>query len=92
MSRIAGTRPAMPAMQPLAELEDPRRLLGRSRDGQLGGRAQADDQRDGERPAPEPALVAAAVEQGREPHLGVAPADVQGADPLGAVDLVGRRG
>ena len=32
--------------------------------------------------------MAAAVEQRREPDLGIAAADVQGADPFGAVDFV----
>ena len=61
---------------------------GRSRPARVRGLAQADDQRDGDRPAPQPALVAAAVEQRRQPHLRVAAADVQGADPFRAVNLV----
>ena len=58
--------------------------------GQLDGRAHADDQGYGERAAAKSALVTAAVQQRLEPHLRVATADVQCADPLGAVEFVRR--
>src|SRR5438045_624301 len=77
-------------VEPLAELEESSRFLGELADRQLDGRSQPDDQGDGHRPAPESPLVAAAVKERLEPHLGIAATDIQGADPLGSVELVRR--
>ncbi len=81
-----------PGVEAFAEGQNARGLGVAFLQGEGGGRAEADDRGDGERAGAESALVAAAVDEGGEADLGVAAADVEGADPLGAVELVGGKG
>ncbi len=58
--------------------------------GNLRRLSEADDARNVQRAGPHAALVAAAVDDRRQLHARIAPADVQRADAFGPVNLVGR--
>ena len=81
----------MPGVQPIPQRRESLGLRRHLVAAQPAGHAEADDARHVERAAAQAALVAAAVEHRLEADRRVAPADVQRADALGAVHLVGRQ-
>ncbi len=85
--RDAGNRRAQPVQQAVAQSGQPLRLLRHFGLRQAAGLAQADDQRRRQRAGAQPALLAAAGEQRRQPHARPA-ADKQRADALRSVELV----
>src|SRR5580704_2876134 len=78
--------------QAVAQSAEPRTLCLHFLLTEFTGFAQADDARHVERPGTHAALVAAAIDDGRELHARVAAANIQRANALGTVNFVAADG
>ena len=77
-----------PLLEPVPQSGQAPGLFGHDPAGNLTGLAEAHDARHVEGAGAQPLLVPTAVDLRRHPDPGMALPDVQGADPLGTVDLV----